>query len=100
ANKKGILNPLVRTGGVLFQVRMTKLPILSLASGEIKPGDIFIMEFAGGVGHAGFVEKADKDFIYTIEGNPNGEGSREGYEVARRKRSRSTIKGFIQLAKS
>lgn len=34
--------------------------------------------------HAGIVLKADDDVFYTIEGNTNDDGSREGYEVCKR----------------
>ena len=63
----------------------------------IKPGAIFIMDFGKGVGHTGLVVKVNKDgTVDTIEGNTNDEGSREGYEVCRRVRKLSSIKGFIQ----
>lgn len=62
-----------------------------------KPGDVFIMEFAHGLGHTGIVESIEGDFIHTIEGNTNDDGSREGYEVARRKRNKSSILGYIRI---
>lgn len=37
-------------------------------------------------GHAGIVESAKTDLIYTIEGNTNSQGGREGIEVSRKKR--------------
>lgn len=90
-------NPLVKTAGVLLQWNSVNLRLLPARSSAVKPGDIFIMQFAHGLGHTGFVEKVGKGIIYTIEGNTNDDGSREGYEVARRQRSITTIKGFIQL---
>ncbi|MFJ8041222.1 LysM peptidoglycan-binding domain-containing protein [Kitasatospora sp. NPDC096147] len=42
----------------------------------------------GGGTHTGLVTGYDGDFIFTIEGNTNDEGSPEGYEVCRRKRAR------------
>lgn len=89
-----IANPLKKTGGVLDQWRSVDVKIKSSSP---TPGDVFIMIFASGTGHTGFVEKVDGDWVYTIEGNTNDEGSREGYEVARRKRPLSSIKGFIKL---
>lgn len=91
-------NPLIKTAGVLRQYNETtlrKIPNRNLEA--VKPGDVFIMDFGGGKGHTGFVEKIEKGIIYTIEGNTNDEGSREGVEVARRQRAVSEIKGFIQL---
>lgn len=92
-----VKNPLVKTGGVLRQYNETILRKLPKTSGAIKPGDIFIMEFKGGNGHTGFVEKIVGSLVYTVEGNTNDDGSREGYEVARRQRPISSFKGFIQL---
>ena len=60
-------------------------------------GDVFIMEFGHGLGHTGIVESVDGDYINTIEGNTNDDGSREGYEVARRKRKKSSILGYIRV---
>ena len=93
----GNKNPLVRTGGVLVQWNSCTLRKLPKTSSAIKPGDIFVMEFGGGTGHTGFVEKVEGSLIHTIEGNTNEDGSREGYEVARRVRPLSSFKGFIQL---
>lgn len=92
-----VKNPLLKTGGVMLQWNNTKLRKLPKTSKGIKPGDIFIMEFGHGTGHTGFVEKIVGNVVYTIEGNTNDDGSREGYEVARRERPLSSFKGFIQL---
>ena len=92
-----IENPLIKTGGVLRQWNETTLRKQPKTSRAIKAGDIFIMEFSKGMGHTGFVEKVAGGMIYTIEGNTNDDGSREGYEVARRQRPLSSCKGFIQL---
>ncbi len=89
-------NPLVKTGGVLRQWNETTLRKLTVRDKGIKPGDIFIMEFSKGMGHTGFVEKVAGGMIYTIEGNTNDDGSREGYEVARRVRAVGSLKGIIQ----
>lgn len=88
------INPLVKTGGVLRQwneidpKRKYKTP---------QPGDIFIMDFGKGLGHAGFVESVDGNVIHTIEGNTNDTGSREGFEVCRRQREIKKCKGFIRV---
>lgn len=97
AIKSFVLNPsirntAVRTGGVLtawnksFVDQKSQIPSI---------GSVFIMDFGKGLGHTGFVEKFDDKYIYTIEGNTNDTGSREGYEVCRRKRLRTAIKGYI-----
>ena len=46
--------------------------------------------------HAGLVTAFDKGMFYTIEGNTNDEGSREGYEVCARMRGYQD-KDFIRL---
>ena len=61
-------------------------------------GDIMIMDHGKGLGHTGIVEKVDKNFIYTIEGNTNDTGSREGIEVDRKRRPivNKMIKGYLR----
>ena len=93
----GVPHPLVKTAGVMTQWDMTHARKLSNRDSGVKPGDIFVMKFAHGTGHTGFVESIGNGVIHTIEGNTNEDGSREGYEVARRTRSISSIFGFIQL---
>jgi len=90
-------NPLIRTGAVMLQWNTVKLRKLPKTARAVLPGDIFIMQFGHGTGHTGFVEKIETGMIHTIEGNTNDDGSREGYEVARRTRPISSIYGFIQL---
>jgi hypothetical protein len=96
ATEMGIKNPLVKTGGVMVQWNSTtcrKVP----KTGNVQPGDIFIMQFGHGTGHTGFVMKVENNAVYTIEGNTNDDGSREGYEVAKRVRPLSSFIGFIKL---
>ncbi|PXY44520.1 CHAP domain-containing protein [Flavobacterium hydrophilum] len=88
-----IANPLTKTAGVLAMLNFEK----DLVVKEPQPGDIFIMDFGKGQGHTGIVEKVDKNIIHTIEGNTNDDGSREGYKVCRRIRSKSTIKAYLRL---
>lgn len=91
ARQLNITNTAIKTGGVLaawnkgVQFRSTT-PII---------GSVFIMDCGKGLGHTGIVETFDNEFIYTIEGNTNDTGSREGYEVCRRKRARKAIKGYL-----
>ncbi|MDA6072081.1 CHAP domain-containing protein [Flavobacterium sp. AC] len=89
----GIENPLFKTAGVLAMYNKKK----DLVVTDPQPGDIFIMDFGKGQGHTGIVEKVDKNIIYTIEGNTNNDGSREGYGVFKRQRKTNTIKAFLRL---
>jgi hypothetical protein len=91
--KTAIKNPLKKTGGVLAM--WNACPHLRVISPL--PGDIMIMDFGKGLGHTGIVEKVVGTQIHTIEGNSNDEGSREGYEVCRKVRQKSTIKGFLRV---
>lgn len=93
ALKTGIINPLKKTAGVIDQYNSRKNLVITVPV----PGCVFIMDFGKGQGHTGFVEKIEGDIIHTIEGNTNEDGSREGYEVARRTRKINTIKAFLQL---
>ena len=86
-------NPLIKTGGVL---RAWNEADKKYRATDPQPGDIFIMDFGKGLGHTGIVEKVDTTFIYTIEGNSNDSGSREGIEVTRKQRPRTKIKGYLR----
>lgn len=86
------INTLQKTGGVLAM--WNARPLLRVKVPQ--PGDIMILDYGGGLGHTGIVEKVAGTKIHTIEGNTNDEGSREGYEVCRRVRELSKIKGFIR----
>lgn len=94
ADAMGLQNPLAKTGGVLDQWNKRKAVYGTV---HPMPGDLFIMDFGNGEGHTGLVEVADHKFIYPIEGNTNDDGSREGYEVCRRKRKVESIKGYLHF---
>lgn len=84
-----------KTGGVLEQWRQRKDKYRALSP---QPGDIAIMDYGKGTGHVCIVLKVNEDgTIDTIEGNTNDEGSREGYEVCRRKRPRAKILGYLRF---
>lgn len=87
-------NPLVRTGGVLNAWNTADK--VHRVTGEPQPGDIFIMSFGGGLGHTGIVEKVDANFVYTIDGNTNDSGSREGIEICRKQRPRKKMLGYLR----
>lgn len=58
----------------------------------VEPGHIFMVRKTSNDWiHTGIVTAVGKDYIETIEGNTNDEGSREGYEVAKR------IRGLTKL---
>lgn len=93
ADSLKLTNPLIRTGGVMRQWNEnTKLRVA-----VPRAGDVFIMDFGKGLGHTGFIERVDGTALYTIEGNTNDDGSREGYEVCRRTRQMNKCKGFLRL---
>lgn len=94
AEKMGVKNSMLKTGGVLEQWRRRK-DVYRVTTPQ--PGDVFIMDYGKGLGHTGIVEKVELDIVYTIEGNTNDEGSREGYEVCRRKRPRNKIAGYLRF---
>jgi len=91
---QGLPNNYPKTGGVLkFLQLIDKTKIVKVPA----PGDIFIMDYGKGLGHTGIVINTDKTFIYTIEGNTNDSGSREGIEVCYKQRPINKIKAFIRL---
>lgn len=93
----GIQNPLIKTGGVLHMWNTIPAKYKIVKGISALPGDIFIMDFGKGLGHTGFVEFIEDGILHTIEGNTNDTGSREGYEVCRRTRNTSAIKGYIRI---
>ncbi len=107
ANAAARLNyrcPVIRTAGVLdcwnktsTSQKITKAAVLKDPS-LVLPGYQFILLYGGGKGHTGIVEKAEGQVIYTIEGNSNDTGGREGYEVVRHKRliTDKALCGFIK----
>jgi hypothetical protein len=108
-----IVNPVVRTGGVVDCWNRTAVNFKVLAEqakdglASIDPGDQVIFRHSNGAGHTGIIEKLswldgahhERGMVmHTIEGNTNNDGSREGYEVERkvRKFSDSALLGFIK----
>lgn len=97
-------NPMLRTAGCLAHWqgatargarRITRAQ--ALASPDlIRPGMIFIMDFGGGAGHTGLVERVGGGLIETLEGNTDASKTREGGGVYRLTRKLLDInKGFI-----
>jgi hypothetical protein len=63
---------------------------------RVRPGQVFIMDFGGGLGHTGFVESVLGGHVRTIEGNTDASQTREGGGVYRLTRKLVDInKGFI-----
>lgn len=96
----GISNPLTKTGAVLhaWEVAFPAHKSINIAGFTPQLGDIFIMDFGMGNGHAGIVETVNPDSsLITIEFNTDLTGSREGIGVFRRTRHvRSPIVGFLR----
>lgn len=90
---QGIINDFPKTGGVLKFLQLIDKSKIVITP---QPGDIFIMDYGKGLGHTGIVIKTDGTFIYTIEGNTNDSGSREGIEVCYKQRPITKIKAFIR----
>lgn len=81
----GVPNPLPRTAGVLRGWQMAS-PAIKVTS-DPQPGDIFIMDLGGGLGHCGIVKDVpDATALTTIDGNTNNNGSREGVDVEQKSR--------------
>jgi hypothetical protein len=54
----------------------------------VKPGYLFLIRrTATDWTHIGIVESLEGEAMLTIEGNTNDQGSREGFEVCRRRRA-------------
>ena len=106
AEQLNVPNPVVKTAGVAdCWNRTAAARKLSAAAAVEDPqlvqaGDQFILLFGKGEGHTGIVERVEGGLIYTIEGNSNADGSREGYEVVRHERALTdkALQGFIRYA--
>lgn len=64
--------------------------------GTPRPGDCIFFDFIGRTSHIGFVESVSGRTAYTIEGNTNPAGGRDGGEVMRHARflDTSTVVGY------
>lgn len=102
ASKISVKNPCVRTAGVLRHWELVddkfKIPAAAALDNPrlIRKGSIFIVDHGEGLGHTGLVTAVRAGRVYTIEGNTNEKGSREGNCVARKERTIGSINiGFI-----
>ncbi len=107
AKAAGRANPMFRTAGCMAHWNNAqrqgarRIPAAQAVADPalVKPGMVFIMDFGGGLGHTGFVERIDGGYIHTIEGNTDASQTREGGGVYRLQRKLSSInKGFIDYA--
>jgi hypothetical protein len=109
ASATGIANPFPKTAGCLdawARVRKSQPSrIVSRAAAFadpslVRPGQVFILDHGGGLGHTGFVRQSFGGPFRTVEGNSNPTGSRNGlgvYELNRRKIADPSLKGFIDF---
>lgn len=81
-----------RQSGSLLRIDRGKLPALPHA------GDVFGLYFAekGRIAHVGFVDSIKGNWLITVEGNTNAEGSREGDGVYRKRRLLQSIYAFAR----
>lgn len=100
-------NPMFKTAGCLAHwngaqgVGAKRISARDAAANPalLKPGMVFIMDFGGGQGHTGFVERVEGGYIHTVEGNTDASQTREGGGVYRLKRKLASInKGFIDYS--
>lgn len=95
-NDIGIVNPLPRTAAVhgLWQ----RSP-QGVHFDEPAVGDIFLIDHGRGKGHCGLVERLEDAVMWTIEGNTNLAGGREGDGVYRRTRKYDEINlGYLRFS--
>lgn len=100
-------NPMVKTAGCLYhwnhapargaQRILKRYAVQNPAL--VKPGMIFLMDYGGGLGHTGLVERVVGGLLTTIEGNTDASKTREGGGVYRLNRKIVDInKGFIDYS--
>lgn len=101
SERLGLPNACVRTGSSHSlwtssdPARRTQLPA---------PGDVFVLDHGGGLGHCGIVETVAPDgrTVTSLEGNSNEAGSREGTSVVRHTwkpgdGKRGTLLGYVSF---
>lgn len=85
----GAKNPLPKTGYTPLILRWAKEQKRIIPIAQCQPGDLVLFYYPHlkRVGHVGIVALAKPDHVWTIEGNTNDDGTREGWKVCRRKRA-------------
>lgn len=89
AQELQVKNPVPKTAGVLECLRQAKKAGITIIVDpkQFQAGDQGIMDFGGGKGHTFLIEQdKDEDEQFTIEGNTNNGGSRDGDGVYERTR--------------
>jgi hypothetical protein len=88
--------PLPRTASV--QQLYNAAEVRKLVSPRPEPGDVFCLWFPslGRFAHTGFVRKVEGDVAFTVEGNTNDGGSRDGWGVFERTRHFGPQDRFIR----
>ena len=103
----GRANPMVKTAGCMDHwsraaaAGATRIPKSQAIADPslVQPGMIFVMDFGGGTGHTGWVEKVDGGLITTVEGNTDASKTREGGGVYRLHRKIVEVnKGFVDYS--
>jgi len=81
--------------GLIDWARENKFLVFSAFNSafDAQRNDIVVYAFS----HCGIVSSAARDLFQAIEGNSNTDGSRDGFEVARRPRKYSSVSRFIRL---
>jgi hypothetical protein len=105
AQKTGQANPVPKMTGVMNMWRASKPHRIGDLSAEfnmkaLRPGSLFVMSFGKGLGHIGFVERHVGRRLFTIEGNSNNDGSREGlgvFRLARRTVGDAKLIGYLDF---
>lgn len=102
-------NPFPRTAGCLDAWRRVRISqparLISRAAAIadpdlVRPGQVFILDHGGGLGHTGFVRQSFGGPFRTVEGNSNPAGSSNGlgvFELNRRKIADRNLRGFIDF---
>jgi hypothetical protein len=109
ASNLGIVNPHVKTAGVLDhwnraknQPGASRITTSAAVANPalVTPGSLFIIDHGGGLGHTGIVTNVVSGLLETIEGNTNSGGSSNGIGVFRRNARKINatkgLKGFIE----
>jgi hypothetical protein len=94
-----VVNILPRTGYTPLIHRWVKANKRIITAQQAQKADLVLFWFPAlkRVAHVGIVGKITPSDVWTIEGNTNDEGSREGYEVARRKRKLTRHMIFVRM---
>lgn len=94
-----VVNVLPRTGYTPLIQRWAKEHSRIIPAQKAEKADLILFWFPAlkRVGHVAIVGKVEQTHVWTIEGNTNDEGSREGYEVARRKRKLNSNMIFVSM---